>query len=59
MPYLYINTIIVMAKYKMTIEQLVMVLQTEKAKYPIVLNMDKVSKKEVKELLELLKKRKG
>ena len=48
-----------MAKYKMTIEQLVMVLQTEKAKYPIVLNMDKVSKKEVKELLELLKKRKG
>lgn len=44
-----------MAKYKMTIEQLVMVLKTQEAKYPITLSMDAVTKKELKELLRLLK----
>lgn len=47
-----------MAKIKLTIDQLKMVLQTEKAKYPITLNMSTVSKKELKELLRLLKEKK-
>lgn len=46
-------------KLKITIEQLKKVLQTEKTKYPIILNMSKVSKKDLEELLKLLKEKRG
>lgn len=48
-----------MTKIKLKISQLVMVLQTEKPKYPIILNMSRVSKKDLEELLRLLKEKKG